>query len=357
MDTSDLSVKKTSPTLAEFKNPATTVPDWRLQLQNTVRQRTGRDSAPETIMPVASARSAVRAALKHEVAPSAAQAVSPRAETDIMVANALKRIEQSRRIHLPSEKAREGMRVAKAAAGRAFPFNVVSRSADAAERPAASVEPSPAIVRPKLISSIKIEKKEYDTNKLTPIPEAEYMSGSGVADPAGSFEDGIETETPLSEKLEIKAALEPEPQAADAETDDTDDLAPISMRFNAGLFDVIIGVFATGIVTSPLFAFSEEWLTLSGGLIFVGAFMAVMFLYLTASLAFLGQSFGMKLFSLELVDAEESEFPTLHQAAVNSSVFLLSLITCGIGFVTILFNEEKRAIHDLISGTILVREV
>jgi len=28
----------------------------------------------------------------------------------------------------------------------------------------------------------------------------------------------------------------------------------------------------------------------------------------------------------------------------------------GAGFLTVFFNEEKRAAHDLLSGTILVRE-
>jgi len=65
---------------------------------------------------------------------------------------------------------------------------------------------------------------------------------------------------------------------------------------------------------------------------------------------------GMRLFSLELVDAVENEYPTLHQAAVNSSVFILSLALGGAGFLTVFYNEEKRAIHDLLSGTILVKE-
>ena len=50
----------------------------------------------------------------------------------------------------------------------------------------------------------------------------------------------------------------------------------------------------------------------------------------------------MKLFSLELVDAEQSEYPTLHQAAVSSSVYLLSLAAGGLGFIPMMMNEEKR---------------
>ena len=58
-----------------------------------------------------------------------------------------------------------------------------------------------------------------------------------------------------------------------------------------------------------------------------------------------------------LVDVEENAFPTLHQAAVSSVVFLLSLALAGIGFLPMFFNEERRAAHDILSGTILIREI
>jgi uncharacterized RDD family membrane protein YckC len=77
---------------------------------------------------------------------------------------------------------------------------------------------------------------------------------------------------------------------------------------------------------------------------------------MTTCLGFFGKTMGMRLFSLELVDAIENEYPTLKQAAANSSVFLLSLAFCGAGFLTAFFNEERRALHDLLSGTILVRD-
>ncbi len=372
--TCDLPIKKTSPTLAEFKTPTATVPEWRLQLQNSIRQRTGRASVavePVQARPATATSGANALKVKYEEEPTA--------EKDERVANALKRIEQSRRTYLPGEKARQGIRVAQAAK-RNFPFNVVARSGDTSERlaqpvseklvvpveapaPVAEVRPVHA-ARPKLISSLKIEKKSYDTNKLVPIPEAQQM--------AAPVEEVKKDATPaikrnVSQRIEIRfsdpaegaqAAIdEPIVDNIETQSDDLDDLAPISMRFNSGLFDLIIGAFATFILLSPFLAFSEGWVSFSGFLLFASVLFVVMFVYLTAAIAFLGQTFGMKLFSLELVDIEQSEFPTLHQAAVNSSVYLLSLLFGGLGFVPILFNEEKRAAHDLVSGTILVREV
>src|SRR5215204_440987 len=47
-DTADLRVKKTSPTLVEFQTKKATVPEWRLQLQNSVRQKADRRSDANT---------------------------------------------------------------------------------------------------------------------------------------------------------------------------------------------------------------------------------------------------------------------------------------------------------------------
>jgi uncharacterized RDD family membrane protein YckC len=348
IETSDLPIKKTSPTLVDFqiKNPK--LPDWRLQLQNSVRQRSTSSGPIETVnirMPKAQTKTNGANALKveHTEETEVAEHPNPR------IANALKRIENSRKTFLKSEPAKE---TAKAAIPRSYPFNVVSRSGDiAAPKPEAkpTINPSP---RPTLVSSLRIEKKTFDTNKLPPllasvegpkIGEAEILVGSIVEPtvlPAIVDEEIVEIESPIEE----------------IETDEIDDLAPISMRVTAGLFDLIIGGFATAILLSPFVVSGGNWLSAAGILAITASAAIVMFLYLTISLAFVGRTAGMRLFSLELVDVEENAYPTLHQSAVSSAVFLLSLAFGGLGFLPIFFNEERRAVHDLLSGTILVRE-
>ena len=139
-------------------------------------------------------------------------------------------------------------------------------------------------------------------------------------------------------------------------SEEIEDLAPFSMRFGAGLFDLIIGGFAGMLVLSPIAFTNGDWFTLAGLGTFAATAAIVTFLYMTVCLGFFGKTMGMRLFSLELVDAVENEYPTLRQAAVSSSIFLLSLVFGGAGFLSVFFNEEKRALHDLLSGTILVRE-
>lgn len=366
--TDGLAAKKTDPTLAEFRNIGTQIPEWRLQLQNSVRQRILREEVPSGDAPAAMEKPMSPVLRPSAVSSGAAASVAFETEPGSKLSSALKRIEESRRAYLPTEKAREGIRVARDASRR-FPFDVVHKKKEIPNCDLGSQGPGIA-PRPKLVSSFKIEKRKYDTNKLVPIPEAEQMAAASVV-----IADNESVQKPLrenwSEKLEIKDfANEPEPQRTveaehflqpevvdQAEAEEIEDLAPISMRFNAGLFDAIAGSFVTGIVVSPFFAFSENWFSLPGVLLFVVAFAIVMFLYLTASIAYFGQTLGMRIFSLELIDVEASEYPSLHQAAVSSSVYLLSLAFGGLGFLPLLFNEERRAAHDLASGTILVRDI
>ena len=265
------------------------------------------------------------------------------------VANALKRIEESRRAFSNQPNLEQPLGKATPAQ-KNFPFNVVARSAEPPPRKPgqkATVNPSP---KPMLVSSLKIEKKGYDTNKLPPIAKPSTPSRSFIPAASPQAKKEIETIGVIEDVVEMDVlGLEPE-------TDEIDDLAPFSMRFSAGLFDMIIGVFASLILLSPFILSGGTWLSLSGFFAVAATIAIVMFVYLTSTLAFVGRTFGMRLFSLELVDIEENAYPSLHQAAVSSAVFLLSLTFAGIGFLPMFINEERRAAHDILSGTILIQE-
>lgn len=343
--------RDTSPTLIDFQKKNNSVPDWRLQLQNSVRRRTG---GAVTAAAPAPTPSSITAA-----APSAGAAVDiPEIRSD-KVANALKRIEESRRMFASGQAAG----AAAAAAARARkpalpnrerPFEVVertSRPAPPAVKPPIAAAPKPTLVPP------PVKTKGFDTNKLPPIPEPSTALPQTPASP-GLFDTASEeTEIRRFERVRIDVIEEPDVSLTiDEEYEEIDDLAPMSMRFGAAVFDLIIGVFAAAILLSPFLVSSQAVTSVAGFLALAGAALLVMFLYLTASIGFAGRTVGMKLFSLEIIDAEANELPTLHQAAVNSAVYLLSLIFAGIGILPAFFNEERRAVHDLLSGTILIRE-
>lgn len=355
METSEFGNKKTSPTLVGFQAKNSTVPDWRLQLQNSVRQR-------KTEAPAASGASAP--VLQKNRATNGANALKAQYVENVETANhenprvakALKRIEDSRRRFSPGDQA-PAMQ-AKPAPTRNYPFNVVSPSGDIVPKQTTAQATVNTQPKPRLVSSMRIEKKKYDTNKLPPMPAAIPVIDTPIPAPSESISislkvPAVEIAT-VTEHKEIELPIIQEP---DFDDEEVDDLAGLSSRFIAGLFDVIIGGFATAIALSPLLLSGRQWLSIPGVLAIVAAFGVVMFIYLTLSIGLRGRTLGMRLFSLEMVDAEENEYPTLHQAAVNSAVFLLALPLLGIGFLSVFFNEERRAAHDLVSGTILVKEI
>lgn len=347
--------RHTSPTLVDFQNKNSAKPDWRIQLQNAVQQRKTDVAVSASSMETSGFQTHLAtngaAALKAQFVPEPEMEVSSHANP--RVAKALRRIEESRR-RFESGGAPAIAKTTPAPA-KNYPFNVVSRSGDISPdaAPRATVNTPP---KPRLVSSMKIEKKGFDTNKLPPLPVAApspvqpQVGAKAVAEPAAIPEWILADDITIEEPVETVVSVEPE-------IEEYDDLAPLSSRFTAGLFDVIIGGFATAVLTSPLLLSGGSWLSIAGILTLSAAFGIVMFTYLTATIGLRGRTLGMRLFGLEVVDVEDNEYPTVHQAAVNSAVFLLSFPFLGIGFVPAFLNDERRAFHDLVSGTVLVREV
>lgn len=362
VQTAPLPATKTSPTLVDFQAKNSTVPEWRLQMQNAVRQRLGTftDESPGSAVPTPSRAPLTRggAALKRE--PEQEPESMPELnDADPRLSAALRRIQDSRKTFLAPESKKPVAR--PAAAPKQFPFNVVG-SAPTAHHQVGRADPRAVTAerpRPTMVTPLRMEKR-LNTNKLPLIETLIPGSSEAAQAPDAVVEPkrvSSRLDVPEGHRIVINAEQqEDETPDFDEFDDQIEDLAPFSMRFNAGLFDLIIGVFATLVLLSPIALAGGSWMTTSGMVTFAGAWAIIMFLYTTASVGFFGKTLGMRLFSLELVDAEENEYPTIHQAAVSSSLYILSLLTGGLGFISVFFNEEKRAVHDLLSGTIIVRE-
>jgi DNA-directed RNA polymerase II subunit RPB1 len=346
--------KETNPTLVGFQPANPAVPDWRLQLQNSIRKRNGEPtkvstasqpvvvSAPVAAQPKAPAPSPVQEFVRNE-----------------KLANAMKRIEASKR-NFGSGAAIGAAVAARAKAKKPVPasrpFEVIETTAPSLPRPAPPMAATPP-PKPQLVPPIRLEKKKFDTNKLPPIPEPEAPLTLGEEELPAAARTEVRTHV-SSDRLNFKAVIETiaDETARTEEFEEIDDLAPLSMRFGAAVFDLIISGFAAAILLSPLMLTGTPFDGFAGGFAIFGAAVAVMFIYFTATIAFMGRTFGMRLFSIEIIDAEANELPTLHQAAVNSAVYILSLLFFGLGFVPAFFNEERRAMHDLVAGTLLIRE-
>lgn len=351
--TNPLNGPKTSPTLVEFQTKSATVPDWRLQLQNTVRQRRGGPVNTNAVSESTQARlvtngaNALKAEIVEEPKPEPVQHANPK------IAKALQRIDDSRKTFLPEKP--KTKKAAAPPAARNYPFNVVEKTQTAAprrSRDAGPVMSEPP--KPTLVPTFKIDKKKFDTNKLPELIEG--PTEKPVSDKLAAIEIPNESPAPKQPEISIHAtAPEVEPPSL-ADSDEIEDLAPISMRFNAALFDLIIGAFGSFIFLSPVVLMGGDWLSISGVAAFCGVWATTLFIYMTLSIGMYGKTLGMRMFGLELIDAEENDYPTFHQAAVHSAVFLLTLPFLGAGFLPMIFNQEQRAAHDLAAGTIIVTE-
>lgn len=134
-----------------------------------------------------------------------------------------------------------------------------------------------------------------------------------------------------------------------------DDRAPRSKRLAAAVIDL----FVVALICAPFAAAIE--LTISnwndprvwGSMAGIAA--TAMFLYHTCALALAGRTAGMSLCSLHAVDARKACVPTTGQCARRAIVYMFSLATLGLGIVYSLFDAEGRTAHDILSGTVVVR--
>ncbi len=353
-ETAELTIAKTSPTLVDFQNKNNIVPEWRLQMQNAVQQRIG-SAAAATKMAPTTGSVALKPQPAKQIDKVAAEISDPR------VASALKRIDDSRKTFLPPAKAWKKSTLQKSSPNipsPSKPYRIVAGQTAAPATTVARSEPLQFSPQPRPVQ-LPLAPPRRETNELPKLDSAIEQAFEARSQPIVE-ETKIEIREPEFAEIKsirIKAeAIEIETHETSDRVDEIEDLAPFSMRFGAGLFDFIIGGFVTLVLISPLAFMGGNWWTTSGALIFAAVWAIVLFVYMTLMLGFNGKTIGMKLFSLELVDAIENEYPTLHQAAVSSGLFILLIPFAGAGFLTVFFNEENRALHDLLSGTILVRE-
>jgi uncharacterized RDD family membrane protein YckC len=77
------------------------------------------------------------------------------------------------------------------------------------------------------------------------------------------------------------------------------------------------------------------------------------YLYFAYQWAVSGRTMGMALFGLQVVTAEGLPIGA-RQSTLRTLALLLSILTVGLGFLGILFQRERRALHDILVGTAVV---
>lgn len=343
-------LKPKTPNLVEFQSKNAALPEWRLQLQNAVRKRQEEKQFEDSSASKPILRTNGATALKADPI----EDTEPARHSNPTVASALRRIETSRR-HFLTEEEENAAKIGEteSASKKDYPFYIASRNNETTPKAPAAKNPPTGAAKPILAAAPRNENGDFDTNKLPPLAQLTESAATTETPAAAAV---LKTE-PVKVSRKIEFPKKEEVITEIIEVEEADDYASFAMRFNAGLFDLIIGSFASFLLLSPFMLLSGNWMTVSGLFAFLATTAIVMFIYLTTAIGLFGRTFGMRLFSLEVIDIEEEDYPTLHQAAVSSSVYLLSLAVGGLGFLPALFNEEKRAVHDIVSGTMIVKEI
>jgi uncharacterized RDD family membrane protein YckC len=130
---------------------------------------------------------------------------------------------------------------------------------------------------------------------------------------------------------------------------------PAIRRVLSAVVDLVIVAFLWSPFAATVELMGGDWQTLEVLGLAVGALIFVSFLYLTICTALTGQTLGMRLLSLRVVDARTGLIPTGKQSAGRALLCIASFLSAGIGLIYAFFDSESRTAHDRFSQTAVIR--
>jgi len=143
-----------------------------------------------------------------------------------------------------------------------------------------------------------------------------------------------------------------------AELNFQDRFAGAASRLTAYVIDVAVstGVFTLAVagasfVASVITNQSVSWNRTNIAVTII--YLLWEFLYFAYSWAASGKTFGMALLGVRVVSADGAA-ATVRQAVIRTLAFPLSFLLLGLGFLGILLQHDRRALHDLIAGTAVI---
>ncbi len=295
------------------------MPEWRKQLSQRVREvqeRKAREAAEEVA--AAQETGMVSCAL-----PSAQLELVPSLEQRVMnpiVSKALERLERARR-----------------------PDQVMTGLANTATAPA--FEPiSEVTAEPGSFVEETVEAKP----KLTVVAPAKPKTEVSERKPVRVISDNID-DVALS-YLETCLAL----PAIVIET--TNESAGFVRRIIAGALDLLL----VAVMVAPAAAaieFSDgDWANPRVIGLMSGIAVAVMFSYLTVSIALTGKTLAMRMLSLRTIDIRTGLIPTGGQSMKRAIGYILGLALLGLGLIYALVDRDRRTIYDRFSKTIVIHD-
>ncbi|HVG32544.1 MAG TPA: RDD family protein [Pyrinomonadaceae bacterium] len=323
-------------------------PQWRKQLSERVREIQERR-----------AREAEEAA-RHPAAPPA-EATAPQLglvpapdvpEINPLVAAALRRIE---RAHQPSPSSSPRARSGGGGAATAVARFIEDEYQPESTRRPYEAQASAAVTLPEADKTLKERPSEVARERgLVVVAPAPQPAVPSRVDASNNALPSRRVAAPVIDDATVENALTEESTLLEVER--YDDRAPLHGRILAGIIDLFVIAFASSPFAAIIELTNGNWADMRVTASMGGIILVIMFLYLTASTALSGRTWGMSLLSLRAVDADEGLPPTTRQAVTRALVYMVSLATAGLGLLYALFDAEGRTIHDHFSGTVVVRE-
>jgi uncharacterized RDD family membrane protein YckC len=116
-----------------------------------------------------------------------------------------------------------------------------------------------------------------------------------------------------------------------------------------GIFELVLAAinFTASVVTGKEIAFNR------GNLWVVIAYLVWGFIYFAHFWGLNGRTPGGALFGVQVL-TDDGDDVTFRRAVLRTLVFPLSFLILGLGFLGILLGDQRRALHDVIAGTVVV---
>ncbi len=130
--------------------------------------------------------------------------------------------------------------------------------------------------------------------------------------------------------------------------------APTLSRLLSAVVDLIVVAVLFAPVAAVLELANTNWHDYKVAIFVGAAFAVISFLYFTVSTGLTGRTLGLRLFSLRVVDARTGLIPTGSQSAGRALIYVLTLLTLGVGSLYALLNPERQTAHDRLTRTAVI---
>ena len=367
-DVESAEVESKTSTLIAFPGANRTLPEWRKQLSQRVREvqeRKAREAAEELA-------AAQEAGLVTCALPSGQLELVPDLESPVVnpiVTKALERLERARRGDFPSQAAAA---VAPALEPDLEPVVETKPKLTVVAPPAPAPEPVEAIAEEIIAIAPEpiIEEAPPSPAPITEEIEPAEMIVAREVDERG-FARAIETaivepesETMRPDRKPIRVISDNDIALSYLETclgvpalasDTRSDLAGLPRRFCSGIFDLLLVAVMVSPAAAAIYYSGANWKDPSIIGWMSGIFAFTMFAYLTICTAMTGRTLSMRIFRMRTIDLRTGLIPTGGQSITRALTYVFALALLGLGIVYAVVDPDKRAVHDKLSKTIVIR--